>query len=179
MKLTYRKATKRDLDALYFLAVQFTEFNAKKSGKRSKFFFKGWKKSFRKEILEELSSFNSTYFLAIDQDLVAESKDEAKRSSKNPKSKVPAAVSKNGTAIGYILGKRCKDLYYYCIDELFVLPKYRKLKAGKKLLKMAVKKGKSFGTPVRVEIFNWNENAKKFYLENGFKEDSIVFEYSN
>ena len=155
MSITYRKATKKDLDALYSLAVQFSEFNAKKSGRRRKFFFNGWRKSFRKEIVEEISNFNSTYFIAID------------------KSTTP------GTAMGYVLSKKCKDLYYYCIEELFVLPKYRKSHVGKKLLKMAIKKGRLLGLPVRVEIFNWNNKAKKFYLVNGFKEDSIVFEYSN
>lgn len=155
MSITYRKATKKDIEALYSLAVQFSEFNANKSGKRRLFFFKGWKKAFRKEILEALGDYNSTYFIAI------------------------SLKDGENTPIGYILGKRCKDLYYYCIEELFVSPKFRKSKVGKKLLRMAIKKGKSYGTPVRVEIFNWNEKAKKFYLTNGFKEDSIVFEYSN
>jgi hypothetical protein len=30
-----------------------------------------------------------------------------------------------------------------------------------------------------VEIFNWNLKAKKFYVSNKFKEDSVVFEYSS
>jgi GNAT superfamily N-acetyltransferase len=155
MKITYRKATRRDIDSLYCLAVQFSEYNAKKSGKRRLFFFNGWKEGFRKEITEEFKNFNSTYFIAV---------------ADNGTSKV---------AIGYILAKKCKDLYYFCIEELFVLPKYRKLHSGQKLLKMAVRLGKSYGLPVRVEIFNWNSNAKKFYAANKFKEDSIVFEYSS
>jgi len=153
MKITYRKATRKDLEDLYALAVQFSEFNAKKSGKRRKFFFNGWKKAFREEISGEFSNSNSTYFIALDKD------------------------SQPSIAIGYILAKKCKDLYYYCIEELFVLPKYRKSKVGKKLLRLAINKGKSYGLPVRVEIFNWNDKAKKFYLNNRFKEDSIVFEY--
>jgi ribosomal protein S18 acetylase RimI-like enzyme len=154
MRITYRKATKKDSEALYTLAVQFSEFNARKSGRRRKFFFNGWKEAFRKEIKAELDNPNSTYFIAMDKD------------------------SQPIMAIGYILAKKCKDLYYYCIEELFVFPKYRKLRVGKKLIRLAIKKGKSYGLPVRVEIFNWNDKAKKFYQSNGFKEDSIVFEYS-
>lgn len=155
MKITYRKATKRDIEALYCLAVQFTEFNAKKSGKRRLFFFNGWKEGFRKEIAEEFNNFNSTYFIAFAED------------------------GGRKSAIGYILAKKCKDLYYFCIEELFVLSVYRKSHVGQKLLKMAVKLGKSYGLPVRVEIFNWNLKAKKFYVSNKFKEDSVVFEYSS
>lgn len=152
MKIAYRKATKRDIEALYSLAVQFSEFNAKKSGKRRSFFFKGWKNAFRKEIIWEIGNSSSTYTIAV--------------------------AEENGvkTTIGYILSKRCHDLFYYCIDELFVLPKYRKLNVGKKLLRLAIKKGKSYGLPVRVEIFNWNTTARDFYLKQGFKEDSVVFE---
>ncbi len=154
MRITYRKATRKDLEALYTLAVHFSEFNAKKSGRRRKFFFNGWKEAFRKEIKEEFDNPNSTYFVAVDKEVDI------------------------APAIGYILAKKCRDLYYYCIEELFVLPKYRKLRVGKRLLRLAVNKGKSYGLPVRVEIFNWNDKAKKFYLSNKFKEDSIVFEYS-
>jgi ribosomal protein S18 acetylase RimI-like enzyme len=154
MSITYRKATKKDSRDLYSLAVQFSEFNAKKSGRRRKFFFNGWKEAFLKEIIGELNNPNSTYFIALDKD------------------------AQPNITIGYILAKKCKDLYYYCIEELFVLPKYRKLRVGKKLIRLAVKKGKSYGLPVRVEIFNWNDKAKKFYQSNGFKEDSIVFEYA-
>jgi len=152
MKITYRKAYKRDLDSLFELAVQFTEFNAKKSGKRRKFFFNGWKKHFKKQIQSDLSNTNVSYFIAFDEEL--------------------------NTAIGYILSRKCKDLFYYCVDELFVLPKYRKQSVGKKLIRMVLRKGKSYGLPIRVEVFTWNERAKTFYQNMGFTEDSIVYEYS-
>lgn len=152
MNITHRKATEKDLKTLYDLGVLFTEFNSLTSGERKRFFWDNWEKDFEEEILSDLQNPHSFFFLAED----TESK-----------------------PIGYILARYCKDCEYYVIDELFVIDEYRNKNVGQQMLKMAVAEGKKYTKNIRVEIFNWNENAKRFYLRNGFKEDAIVLEFAH
>ncbi len=153
MKITYRIANLNDLEELYGLAISFSEYNTQISGIRERFFWPGWEEGFREEILECLNDEESQYFVAVE------------------------SSPENEKIVGYILGRKFIKEWYYSIEELFVCPDYRGKAVGKELLKMAIKQGISYSLPIRVEIYTWNEEAKKFYLKRGFKEDSVILEY--
>jgi len=154
MSITYRIANILDTEELYALSIQFTEYNVQSTGLREKFFWADWEIGFREEIIECLMDPDSHYFVAVDE------------------------APEGNRIIGYILGRKFDKGYYYSIEELFVVPEQRKNSVGKQLLKMAIEQGRTYSMPVRVEIYHWNEFAKGFYIKNGFKEDSVVLEYT-
>lgn len=149
MNIIYRKATIEDKKSLFHLAVLFTEFNAKSSGDHKKFFWDDWEKDFDEEITNDLNHPLSVYFIAELEDK---------------------------TPVGYVLARSCNNCNYFIIDELFIKDDMRGNNVGQKLLEMAIAEGKKHHNTIRVEIFGWNEHAKRFYLRHGFKEDSIVLE---
>jgi len=149
MNINYRKATKKDLKSLYKLAVLFTEFNTRSSGERDKFFYESWEQDFEDEIRTDLASADCFYFIAEDE---------------------------NKNTIGYILGRNCPNCKHFLIEEFFVREDFRKSGVGKRLFELTIVEGKKFTKNIKVEIFNWNEDAKKFYLKHGFKINSTTLE---
>lgn len=149
MNISYRKATKDDKQALFDLAVLFTEFNVLASGDRKRFFWDGWEQDFDDEIGTSLANPFHIFFLA---------------------------ESDESGPVGYVLARHCSDCSYYIIDELFIKAEARGNAVGEKLLKLAIEEGKKYGAKIKAEVFVWNDAAKEFYQKHGFKEDSIVLE---
>ncbi len=149
MNINYRKATKEDKQALFDMAVLFTEFNVLASGDRRRFFWDDWEQDFDDEIGTSLKDPSHVFFLAELED---------------------------GTPVGYVLARHCSDCAYYIIDELFIKAEVRGNAVGEQLLKMAIEEGKKYGEKIKAEVFMWNDAARKFYLKHGFKEDAVVLE---
>jgi len=145
-RIVVRKATIEDTDILYGLSVEFERYNKENSTRPHEHFFGDWEKYFVEEIHESLTKRNSYVFLAFVDDEPA----------------------------GYVFARLCKGCYAFIIEELFVKPEYSKLGIGGKFLDLAVSYGKKFGYDVKVEVFDWNQSAKDYYLKKGFFVESLV-----
>ncbi len=141
-----KNAEKKDLDILYRMSIEFSEYNVKGSGNRDEIFMEGWEIFFREEIESALSDKNSVYFIAWYDD----------------------------SPVGYVYGQNCERCWKYVIEELFVDESYRGMHIGEELLNKAIEFGKQFETPLTVEVFDWNKQALNFYLKKGFKIESLV-----
>lgn len=147
-RIIYKKATKKNFQALYDLSVMFEHYNQKTSRNNKDFFNGNWQKYFKDEILEGLEYKKAINLIAWDKK----------------------------TPVGYIYAYYCEKCFYYLISEFFVLEKYRGKGIGKKLFKLALTWGKKYKSPVRVEVFNWNKSAIEFYLKCGFKNTTVALE---
>lgn len=150
MSIIYRKATIEELEELFDLTVEFTKYNAKMSGDQDYFFKGNWEKYFREEIKESLSDNNSLYLVAQDD------------------------ISNK--LVGYQLSKFHEQQFYYSIDELFVLDKYRGQGIARVLLEKGVEFGKTFGCDIRVEVYLWNRDTIEYYKKRGFEESALILE---
>ena len=145
-KIVCRKATIKDVNTLYELSVEFECYNKAKSTRPHEHFFGDWERYFVEEIQESLTRRNSYVFLAYVADKPA----------------------------GYVFARLCKGCYAFIVEELFVRQEFNELGIGGKLLDLAVKRGKKLGHDIKVEVFDWNQSAKDYYLSKGFFVEGLV-----
>lgn len=142
----YRRATLKDLTILCDLGVEFERYNKDNSTRPHEHFFGDWENYIAKETEESLKKKNSCVYLAFVDDKPA----------------------------GYIFARLCRGCYAFIIEELYVRPEFSKLGIGGKLLELAIKRGKKLGHDIKVEVFDWNQSAKDYYLKKGFFVESLV-----
>jgi GNAT superfamily N-acetyltransferase len=148
--ITFRRAKLTDVQALYALSVEFERYNQENSTRPHEHFFGDWEKYFVEEIEESIKRKNSYVYLAL----------------------VDAKPQ------GYIFARLCKGCYAFIVEELFVRPEFSKLGIGSKLLDFAVRQGKKLGHDIKVEVFDWNQSAKDYYLKKGFFVESLVLKHT-
>jgi ribosomal protein S18 acetylase RimI-like enzyme len=149
-EITYRRATLDDTKALCELSVEFERYNKENSTRPHEHFFGDWENSFIEEVVESLTMENACVFLAL----------------------------VDGQPVGYICARLCKGCHAFIVEELFVKSKYSKLGIGGKLLDLAITEGRGFGYDIKVEVFDWNQSAKDYYLKKGFFVESLVLKLS-
>lgn len=145
-EITLRRATLGDSQILYDLSVEFERHNKENSTRPHEHFFGDWQKYFAEEIEESLKKKNSYVYLSL----------------------------VDGIPQGYIFARLCRGCYAFIIEELYVRPEFSKLGIGGMLLDMAVAHGKKLGHDIKVEVFDWNQSAKDYYLKRGFFVESLV-----
>ncbi|PIS22023.1 hypothetical protein COT50_04175 [candidate division WWE3 bacterium CG08_land_8_20_14_0_20_41_10] len=144
--IAYKRATLDDLTTLYDLGLEFEHFNKVSSTRPHEHFSGDWENYIAKETKESLKKRGSYVFLAF----------------------------VDATPAGYISARLCKGCYAFIIEELYVRPEYSRLGIGGKLLELAIKQGKKLDHDIKVEVFDWNQNAKDYYLKKGFFVESLV-----
>lgn len=78
--------------------------------------------------------------------------------------------------VGFVTGHFCelvstvsKPVQMGSIDELYILPSYRKQSIAKELCQKIEQRFAEYGvTQLFVEVWNFNERALNFYMEGGF-----------
>lgn len=150
-EITYRRATLKDATILYDLGVEFERYNKENSTRPHDHFSGDWEKYFAEEIEESLKKKNSYVYLALI----------------------------DGSPCGYIFARLCKGCYAFIIEEFFVRPEFSKLGVGGKLLDLAIADGKKLGYDIKVEVFDWNQSAKDYYLTKGFFVESLVLKLNH
>ena len=145
-KIVYRRANIKDTKALYDLSVEFERYNKENSSRPHEHFSGDWETYFGEEIESSLKKRHSYVYLA----LVGE---------------VP---------VGYIFARLCKGCYAYIVEEFFVMPEFSKHGIGGRHLELAVKHGKKLGHDIKVEVFDWNQSGRDYYLKKGFFVESVV-----
>jgi GNAT superfamily N-acetyltransferase len=145
-EITYKRATLEDLKVLYDLSIEFERYNKENSTRPHEHFFGEWEKYFAEEIEESIRKKNSYVYLAF----------------------------VDGAPAGYIFARLCKGCYSFIVEELFVKSTFGKLGIGGKLLDLAITHGKKLGYDIKVEVFDWNQSAKDYYLKKGFFVESLV-----
>lgn len=149
-EITYHKASNNDIDQkiLYDLSILFAKYNEEQTGDHDEFFPANWENEFVAEIIESLLDEDSVTFYAMDGD----------------------------TPIGYIYAYYCDKCYYTIISDIFVDVKYRGKKVGETLLTKAEEWCKQYKVPMRLEVYDWNEAALKFYRKHGFVSNALILE---
>jgi GNAT superfamily N-acetyltransferase len=146
--ITYRKATPSDLDDLYNISIRFNEFNAHRTQDYKAFFPDNWKEDFREEIEESLEDEKSITYIALD---------EAK-------------------VVGMVTSYYCEKCWYTIISDIFVDADYRGKGVGAELFKRAEEWCSKYKCPLRIEVYDWNDEALAFYKKRGYKVDCYVLE---
>lgn len=146
MQTSYKRATIKDAEVLCDLSLEFEKFNKEKSTRPHEHYFDNTHDYFRDEVLDSLKKRNSYVYLAF----------------------------VDGKPAGYIFARLCKGCYAFIVEELFVRKEFAGIGIGTKLLDLVIAKGKTFEYDIKVEVFDWNETAKNYYLKKGFFVESYV-----
>lgn len=149
--ITYRRGTLADTDTLYTLSVEFEHYNLENSTRPHEHSSDDWQKSFSEDLEGILKKRDSYIYLAF----------------------------VDGQPAGYIFARLCKGCYAFVVEELYVRPQFSKLGIGGKLLDLAIIHGKKLNYDIKVEVFDWNQSAKDYYLKKGFYIESLVLKISH
>lgn len=82
----------------------------------------------------------------------------------------------DGKIAGYMLAFKIDELECYYVDELFVLPQYRKMKIALQFMNIVEKAAKEADYYVKTEVYGWNEGAINFYKKAGFTTEGFALE---
>lgn len=148
MNIEIRKATINDVDSFYKLGVEFNKFNEELSHNHNEFFHEGWEKDFYTQSEDSLKDGNHAVFLA----------------------------SLDGKDVGYMHCYVCDECYYTILDELFIQKNYRKYGLGKMFVEKFITWASQYDYTLKVEVYNWNNDAIEFYKRMGFDPTSTILE---
>ena len=144
--ITFKQADLTDTDNLYALSVEFEHYNKENSTRPHEHSSDEWQISFAEDLEQILKNEDSYIYLAL----------------------------VDGESAGYIFARLCKGCYAFIIEELYVRSQFNKLGIGGKLLDFAIAHGRKLDYDIKVEVFDWNQSAKDYYLKKGFFVESLV-----
>jgi ribosomal protein S18 acetylase RimI-like enzyme len=147
MNIEIRDYLAADKKRLFKLFCDLIEYNSEKSGDKDYWLTSGWNKERRGDFERALSIKNRLLLvLTVDEKIE-----------------------------GYLLAFYIPEENICILEELYIAPEFRKHGFGTKLVNKCLEWSRGLNMPIKVEVYPWNEYAKTWYRQFGFKLESFSY----